>query len=83
MNFEYFIAKRIISANEYTNSISSPIIKIAILSIVIGFIFVFFVKSTGIFMRILGNNLLNIKKNNQNTYYIKKDNKNNSMKNQF
>ncbi len=38
MNFEYFIAKRIISAKEYKNSISSPIIKIAILSIVIGFI---------------------------------------------
>ena len=38
MNFEYFIAKRIVSAKEYKNSISSPIIKIAILSIVIGFI---------------------------------------------
>ena len=38
MNFEYFIAKRIIFAKEYKNSISSPIIKIAILSIVIGFI---------------------------------------------
>ena len=38
MNFEYFIAKRIISAKEYKNSISSPIIKIAILSIVIGFV---------------------------------------------
>jgi lipoprotein-releasing system permease protein len=38
VNFEYFIAKRIISAKEYKNSISSPIIKIAILSIVIGFI---------------------------------------------
>ena len=38
MNFEYFIAKRIVSAKEYKNSISSPIIKIAILSIVIGFV---------------------------------------------
>ena len=34
-------------------------------------------------MRILGKNLLNLKKNNQNTYWIKKDNKNNNMKNQF
>ena len=38
MNFEYFIAKRIVSAREYKNSISSPIIKIAIVSIAIGFI---------------------------------------------
>jgi lipoprotein-releasing system permease protein len=38
VNFEYFIAKRIVSAKEYKNSISSPIIKIAILSIVIGFV---------------------------------------------
>ena len=38
MNFEYFIAKRIVSAKEYKNSVSSPIIKIAILSIVIGFV---------------------------------------------
>ena len=38
MNFEYFIAKRIVSAKNYKNSISSPIIKIAILSIVIGFV---------------------------------------------
>ena len=38
MIFEYFIAKRIVSAKEYKNSVSSPIIKIAILSIVIGFV---------------------------------------------
>lgn len=38
MNFEYFIAKRIVSAREYKNSISSPIIKIAIVSIAIGFV---------------------------------------------
>ena len=34
-------------------------------------------------MRIFGKDLLNLKKNNQNTYWIKKDNKNNNMKNQF
>ncbi|MCF6308400.1 MAG: ABC transporter permease [Flavobacteriaceae bacterium] len=38
MNFEYFIAKRIISAKEYKNSVSAPIIKIAIVSIIIGFV---------------------------------------------
>lgn len=38
MNFEYFIAKRIISAKEYKNSVSAPIIKIAIVSITIGFV---------------------------------------------
>ena len=51
--------------------------------IVMGIVFFFVVTPTGIIMRILGKNLLNLKKNNQNTYWIKKDNKNNSMKNQF
>ena len=51
--------------------------------IVIGFIFFFVVTPTGIIMRVLGKDLLNLKKNNQNTYWIKKDNKNNNMKNQF
>jgi len=51
--------------------------------IVMGFIFFFVVTPTGILMRIFGKDLLNLKKNNQNTYWIKKDNKNNNMKNQF
>ena len=51
--------------------------------IVMGIVFFFVVTPTGIIMRILGKNLLNLKKNNQNTYWIKKDNKNNNMKNQF
>jgi len=51
--------------------------------IVMGFIFFFVVTPTGIIMRVLGKDLLNLKKNNQNTYLIKKDNKNNNMKNQF
>ena len=34
-------------------------------------------------MRIIGKNLLNLKKNNKKTYWINKDNSNNSMKNQF
>lgn len=36
MNYELFIAKRIIAGKEYKNSISSPIIKIAILAIALG-----------------------------------------------
>ena len=51
--------------------------------IVMGFIFFVVVTPTGIIMRVLGKDLLNLKKNNQNTYWIKKDNKNNNMKNQF
>jgi len=51
--------------------------------IVMGFIFFFVVTPTGIIMRLLGKDLLNLKKNNQSTYWIKKDNKNSNMKNQF
>ena len=51
--------------------------------LVMGFVFFFVVTPTGIIMRLLGKDLLNLKKNNQNTYWIKKDNKNNNMKNQF
>ncbi len=36
MNYELFIAKRIIAGKEYKNSISSPIIKIAIVAISLG-----------------------------------------------
>lgn len=36
MNYELFIAKRIIAGKEYKNSISSPIIKIAITAITLG-----------------------------------------------
>ena len=51
--------------------------------IVMGFIFFFVVTPTGIIMRILGKNLLSLKKNNVSTYWKIKDNKNNNMKNQF
>ena len=48
MNFEYFIAKRIISAKDYKNSISAPIIKIATVSIAIGFITMLISIATGV-----------------------------------
>ena len=51
--------------------------------IVMGFIFFLVVTPTGIIMRLLGKDLLNLKKSNQKTYWIHKNNKNNNMKNQF
>ena len=51
--------------------------------IVMGVIFFFVVTPTGIIMRLLGKDLLNLKKNSKNTYWLRKDNKNNNMKNQF
>ena len=51
--------------------------------LVMGLIFFFVVTPTGIIMRFLGKDILNLKKNSKNTYWLKKDNKNNNMKNQF
>ena len=51
--------------------------------IVMGFIFFVVVTPTGIIMRLLGKDLLNLKKNSNKTYWIQKDNKNNNMRNQF
>ncbi len=51
--------------------------------LVMGLIFFFVVTPTGIIMRLLGKDILNLKKNSKNTYWLKKDNKNNNMKNQF
>jgi len=51
--------------------------------IVLGIIFFFVVTPTGIIMRLIGKDILNIKKNNLNTYWIEKKNEKSSMKNQF
>ncbi len=51
--------------------------------IVMGVIFFFVVTPTGIIMRLMRKDLLNLKKNNSNTYWIEKKNENSSMKNQF
>ena len=48
MNYEYFIAKRIIAAKQYKSSISSPIIKIAIIAITIGIVIMMIAISTGV-----------------------------------
>ncbi len=47
LNYELFIAKRIIAGKEYKNSISSPIIKIAITAIALGIIIMMISVSTG------------------------------------
>ena len=48
MNYEFFIAKRIIDAKKGKSSVSSPIIKISILAIAIGVIVMLFSVATSI-----------------------------------
>lgn len=48
MNFEFFIAKRIIDSKAYKSSISAPIIKIGIAAIAIGIIVMMIAIATGI-----------------------------------
>lgn len=48
MNLEYFIAKRLVSANDHKSSISAPIIKIAITAIALGMIMMIIALATGI-----------------------------------
>ncbi|WP_299261769.1 FtsX-like permease family protein [uncultured Aquimarina sp.] len=48
MNFEYFIAKRLIKGKEHKSSISSAIIKIAIFAIAIGMVMMLITVATGI-----------------------------------
>jgi lipoprotein-releasing system permease protein len=47
LNYELFIAKRIIAAKQYKSSISSPIIKIAILAIAVGMVVMMIAIATG------------------------------------
>ena len=51
--------------------------------IIMGVIFFFVVTPTGIIMRLMGKDLLNLKNNNSKTYWIKKNVLKNSMRNQF
>jgi len=48
LNYELFIAKRIIATKQYKGSISSPIIKIAIIAISIGIVIMMIAMATGI-----------------------------------
>ena len=51
--------------------------------IVMGIVYFMGVTPTGLIMRLLGKDLLNLKKNNKDTYWIEKDNSNSDLKNQF
>ena len=48
LNFEFFIARRIIASKEQKNNVSSPIIRIAVLAIAIGVIVMLFSVATGV-----------------------------------
>jgi lipoprotein-releasing system permease protein len=48
LNFEFFIAKRIIDSKAYKSSISAPIIKIGIVAIALGIIVMMIAIATGI-----------------------------------
>ena len=48
-----------------------------------GFIFFLVVTPIGIFMRVLRKDLLNLKFNNLETYWLEKKDQKNEMKNQF
>jgi lipoprotein-releasing system permease protein len=52
LNFEFFIAKRIIAAKEYKSSISAPIIKIAITAIALGLIMMMVAIAVGVGLQI-------------------------------
>ena len=51
--------------------------------IVMGIVYFMVVTPTGLIMRLLGKDILNLKKNNKDTYWIEKDNSNSDLKNQF
>tara|TARA_B100001250_G_C19582946_1_gene692933 strand:+ start:57 stop:443 length:387 start_codon:yes stop_codon:yes gene_type:complete len=51
--------------------------------IIMGFVFFLVVTPTGLIMKLLGKDLLKLKKNKNSTYWLKKDNTNSSLKNQF
>ena len=51
--------------------------------IVMGIVYFMVVTPTGLIMKMLGKDLLNLKRNNKNTYWIEKDNSNSNLKNQF
>jgi polyferredoxin len=51
--------------------------------IVMGIIFFGVVTPTGLLLKLFNKDILNLKKSRKDTYWLKKDNSNNNMKNQF
>ena len=56
---------------------------IVVSPIIMGVVYFGVVLPTGVFMRILGKDILRLKKSTKQTYWINKDNSKNNMKNQF
>ena len=69
------INKTWIKFGEILGSIVSPI--------VMTIIFFGIVTPIGLFLKLIGKDVLKLKQDKKNTYWIEKDNSNNSMKNQF
>ena len=51
--------------------------------VVMGVIYFLVVTPTGLIMKALGKDILGLKRNKNNTYWLEKDNSNNNLKNQF
>ena len=51
--------------------------------VVLGLVFFLIVTPTSIIMKLLGKDLLNLKNNNNNSYWIEKNNQQSKMKNQY
>ena len=51
--------------------------------VIMGVVFFFVVTPTGLIMKFLGKDLLNLKKNKSKSYWVEKKNENTSMKKQF
>ena len=51
--------------------------------IIMGIVYFLIVTPTGFIMRVIGKDVLNLKKNTKNSYWLEKNNKNNNMKKQF
>ena len=64
-----------IKFGEILGSIVSPIVT--------AIIFFGIVTPTGLFLKLIGKDVLKLKQNKNDTYWTEKDNSNNSMKNQF
>ena len=60
---------------EILGSVISPL--------VMGVIFFGIVTPTGLLLKLIGKDVLKLKKDKKDTYWIEKDNSNNNMKNQF
>ena len=51
--------------------------------VVMGIVYFLVVTPTGLIMKALGKDILGLKRNKKNTYWLEKDNSNNNLKNQF